>query len=287
MTRHCILRILLVSNRWYEQPATSRPWALRPKFFLLTIALPASRTGKWLDEFLRGMSRAARQLGMRLVGGDTTKSRTISISITVVGEVDRGRAIRRSGARPGDILYVSGRLGRAQLGLELVKIGATGKLKRALESQFPLLQPHLYPKIPIELGVWLSGQRVASAMMDLSDGLSTDLPRLCSASGVGARVWAERIPRATLPNAPSVRSAAPQFAKLRLDALQMALHGGEDYELLFAVPRRFVKRLRRAPGFSRITAIGEIERGREIVIVGTDDKATPLVARGWDPFRRK
>src|SRR5690242_12256312 len=96
----------------------------QPRLFLLTLALPASRTGKWLDGFLGGMGRAARQLGMRIAGGDSTKSARISASITVLGEVRRGLAVRRSGARPGDILCVSGRLGGAELGLKMVEAGA-------------------------------------------------------------------------------------------------------------------------------------------------------------------
>jgi thiamine-monophosphate kinase len=259
----------------------------RPKSFLLTLALPSSRTGKWLDEFLQGMGRAARLLGVRLAGGDTTKNPTVSISITVVGEVGRGRAVTRSGARPGDILYVSGRLGSAQLGLELVKNAAPQILKGALKSQFRVLQPHLYPKIRIELGAWLSERRIASAMMDLSDGLSTDLPRLCAASGVGARLWAERIPRVQLSRGSSRNQNARHPAKLKLDPLQMALHGGEDYELLFTVPRRLVKRLQKAPGFSEITAIGQIERGNQIMLVGADGTAARLVSSGWDPFHMK
>jgi thiamine-monophosphate kinase len=117
----------------------------RPRLFLLTLALPAKRTGRWLDGFLRGMGRAARQLGMRLAGGDTTRSAAVSISITVLGEVARGLAVRRSGARPGDVLYVSGRLGRAQLGLELARQGI-GKVRAADRR---LLQAHLYPKIRV------------------------------------------------------------------------------------------------------------------------------------------
>jgi thiamine-monophosphate kinase len=253
-----------------------------PRLFLLTLALPARLTGKWLDEFLWGMGRAARLLGMRLAGGDTTKSAKVSISITVLGEVARGLAVTRSGARPGDILYVSGKLGRAQLGLELARIGGPGALARILRSQPRLLQAHLYPKIRVELGAWLARHEIASAMMDISDGLSTDLARLCQASGVGARLWAERIPCVKLPAA---RTAPLQ--KLRLDPLQMALHGGDDYELLFTVPPGQVKRLRSAPDFSEITAIGEIERGKEITLVGAGGRGKRLDPGGWDPFRKK
>jgi thiamine-monophosphate kinase len=253
-----------------------------PRLFLLTLALPAGLTGKWLDEFLRGMGRAARLLGMRLAGGDTTKSAKISISITVLGEVAPGLAVTRSGARQGDILYVSGRLGRAQLGLELIKIGGREALPRILQSQPRLLQAHLYPKIRVELGAWLARHEIASAMMDISDGLSTDLTRLCKASGLGARLWAERIPCVKLPTA---RTGLPR--KLRLDPLQMALHGGEDYELLFTVPRKQIKRLRSAPDFREITAIGEIERGKQIAVVGADGRSKRLDPGGWDPFRKK
>ena len=252
----------------------------KPRLFLLTLALPARLTGKWLDEFLRGMGRAARLLGMRLAGGDTTKSATVSISITVFGEVARGLAVTRSGARPGEILYVSGRLGRAQLGLELAKSVGPGALARMLRSRSRLLQPHLYPKIRIELGAWLARHKIASAMMDISDGLSTDLARLCIASGVGARLVAERIPCVKLP---STRTGP--LLKLRLNPMQMALHGGEDYELLFTVPRKIVSRLRSAPGFAEISAIGEIERGKGITLVGADGQSKRLVPRGWDPFR--
>ncbi len=122
-----------------------------PRFFLLTLALPATRTGAWLDAFLKGMARAARELRITVIGGDTTKSRTVFVSITVLGEIAPNRALTRSGARPGDIIYVSGKLGRAQLGLELVLRGHARN--RQLRAQ---VQPHLYPKIRIELGSWLA-----------------------------------------------------------------------------------------------------------------------------------
>jgi thiamine-monophosphate kinase len=253
-----------------------------PRLFLLTLPLPAARTGKWLDEFLRGMGRAARGLGMILAGGDTTKSAAVSISITVLGEVPRGKAVKRSGARPGDILYVSGRLGRAALGLELLKAARPGALRQVIRSGASILRPHLYPRIRLELGAWLARHEIASAMMDISDGLSTDLARLCAASGAGARVFAERIPCVSIPPA-----AAGLLRKRKLDPLRMALHGGEDYELLFTVPRRLLKRLRKSPGFAETTAIGEIELGQKVTLVGADGRSTRLDPAGWDPFRTK
>jgi thiamine-monophosphate kinase len=253
-----------------------------PRLFLLTLALPQRRTGRWLDEFVRGMRRASRQLGMRLAGGDTTKNPTVSISITVLGEVHPGSAVRRSGARPGDNLYVSGRLGRAELGLQMVKAGGLAQLRRTFRSQSKLLQPHLYPRVRVELGAWLARHKLASSMMDISDGLSTDLERLCSASRVGARICAERIPCVKIPAA-----VARLLRSRKLDPLRMALHGGEDYELLFTIPQKHVKRLRGAPGFRDITAIGKIERGNRITLIGPGGQQRRLEPGGWDPFRRK
>ena len=258
-----------------------------PRYSLLTLAIPASRTGVWLDEFLNGMARAARYLKIVLAGGDTTVSSVVSISITVVGEIARGQAVTRSGARPGDIIYVSGTLGRAQLGLELLlhrKIRASGlggrrarHSDRALQS---VLQPHLYPKIQLALGTWLAKRRMASAMMDISDGLSTDLARLCAASGVGATVFPELVPRVPIP------AELSKLAGLKFDPLKMALHGGEDYGLLFTVSPRNVKDLRAAPGFSLLKAIGEVTRGKSVVLMDKDGAKQRLEPRGWDPFRR-
>jgi len=252
-----------------------------PRFFLLTLALPRERTGRWLDEFLRGMGRAARWLGMRLVlrlmGGDTTKSAEVAISITVVGEVDSGQAVTRAGARPGDLIYVSGILGRAQLGLELVLAGK-GR-QRGLAA---IVRPHLYPRIRVELGSWLARHRIASAMIDISDGLSTDLARLAEASGAGVRVRADLIPFAPVPDAIS-----KLLPNRRFDPVLMALHGGDDYELLFTVPRRKAKRLRAAPGFAGLTCIGEVTQGRRLLMVDQNGRTSAMEPRGWDPFRRR
>jgi thiamine-monophosphate kinase len=245
-----------------------------PTLFLLTLALPANRTGAWLGSFLQGMGRAARRLGLRLAGGDTTKFPLVSISLTVLGEVEKGAAITRSGARPGDHIYVSGRLGRALLGFELLRRGLGGGAKYRR-----LLKPHLYPEARLELGAWLARKRLASAMMDLSDGLSTDLHRLCGSSAVGARLIAERIPAVQIP-------AIPRLARGNLDPLSMALHGGEDYELLFTVPANKNSALRRAPGSAELTEIGEITRGREVVLVSSDGRGRRLKPQGWDPFKK-
>jgi thiamine-monophosphate kinase len=244
-----------------------------PRIFFLTLALPASRTGGWLDNFLQGMAKAARGLDLRLAGGDTTQFPVVSISITVLGAIQKGQAITRSGARPGDLIYVSGRLGGAQLGLELLKRGLSKKPRYR-----SLLQPHLYPRIRIKLGAWLARHGVATSMMDISDGLSTDLTRLCRASNVGARIFESRIPCVRIPS-------SPELARLNLNPLQMASGGGDDYELLFTVPPTKRAQLAKAPGFNELTQIGEVTRGKRTLLVNSAGSARTLAAQGWDPFR--
>lgn len=233
--------------------------------FLLSLALPAELTGQWLTEFLAGTSRAAKKFGCVLAGGDTTRRKDVLLNITVVGEVRPGRAVLRSGARVGDAIFVSGRLGEADLGLRQL-LNADG-LARATNKD---LRKHIYPEPRLELGRWLAEKRLATAMMDLSDGLSTDLPRLCAASGVGARIEAEELPRVELQD--------------RDDALRLALHGGDDYELLFCVGAKNVKKVPQALRGLALTRIGEIAAGRKIrlAVEGGEEE---LVAGGWDPFR--
>jgi thiamine-monophosphate kinase len=242
-----------------------------PRCCLLSLALPASLTGRWLDSFLGGLRRASRKFHCALAGGDTTRRDQILVNVTVVGEVRKGRALTRSGAHPGDVIYVSGGLGEAEWGLRLLKKG-----KARPNPKHPPMRKHLYPEPRLALGQWLVAKRIASAMMDLSDGLSSDLPRLCAASGVGARLLACQIPAAQLPARNHKGSA---------DLLQLALHGGDDYELLFTVtPRRrnlVPRSLRGLP----LTEIGVITLERQIVLVDENGRERSLSARGWDPFR--
>jgi thiamine-monophosphate kinase len=243
-----------------------------PRCFLLSLALPRELAGSWLDDFLGGLKRAARRFGCSLAGGDTTERRAVLINVTVVGEVRRGRGMRRSGARPGDIIYVSGRLGEAELGLRLLR-----ERKRRLGLREARLRKHLYPEPRVELGRWLSEKRLASAMMDVSDGLSSDLQRLCKASGVGALIRADLLPTVRVTKLERNRG---------VDPLQLALHGGDDYELLFTVPKSKAERLPRSVGDLKITRIGEITRPREVMLADGDGRPHVLKPRGWDPFRR-
>jgi thiamine-monophosphate kinase len=238
-----------------------------PRCFLLSLALPRSLTGKWFSSFLAGLHRAADRLGCELAGGDTTRKTKVLISITVIGEVRRRRAILRSGARPGDLVFVSGTLGEAELGLRQLRRGR-GMAKATNDA----LRKHLYPQPRLDLGQWLAENRLATAMMDLSDGLSADLPRLCAASRVGAHVNGNSLPVTPLAQTP--------------DAQELALNGGDDYELLFTVGRRNATRLPRIFQGLRLTHIGEITRERKILLETKKGKPARLHRDGWDPFRQ-
>ena len=240
--------------------------------FLLSLALPHTHATRWLDLFLAGLRRASREFHCALAGGDTTRRRGILINITVVGEISSGRAVLRSGAREGDLLYVSGRLGEAELGLRLVQ-----QSRGAASKKNPLTRKHLYPQPRLALGQWLVKKGLATAMMDLSDGLSSDLPRLCAASAVGARVEKAKIPQVP---------AADVALKQGHDPIQLALHGGDDYELLFTIPPRKAKLLPKTFRGVPLTAIGKITRKRDLLVREEENgRAWQLLPRGWDPFR--
>jgi thiamine-monophosphate kinase len=264
-----------------------------PRYVLVSLAASERVTRAWVSGFYRGLQALARRFGVRLVGGDTAlvPSKTF-IDVLVAGEVPIGKALRRSGARIGDQVFVSGRLGLSALGLlllqakrggslkaahALVPVSKAGALYRQAHALVPVslareaVQAHLYPEPQCALGRFLSIRGMASALMDLSDGLSTDLSRLCAASGVGARLWAAKIPGPNLPEA--------------ADSLQLALHGGEDYQLLFTVPQREVARLPAKFRGQPLYHLGEIEVSKGLRLVMPDGKVRTLEPAGWDHFR--
>jgi thiamine-monophosphate kinase len=243
-----------------------------PRYVLVSLAISRQVTRDWVSGFYRGMQALARRFGVRLVGGDTAlvPGRTF-IDVLVAGEVRRGKALRRSGARTGDQIFVSGRLGLSALGLRLLQSKQSGSRLRAKAATREAVHAHLYPEPQCALGRFLSGRRTASALMDLSDGLSTDLSRLCTASGVGARLWAAKIPGPNLPEA--------------ADSLQLALHGGEDYQLLFTVPQREASRLRLKFQGRPFYHLGEIEASKGIKLVMPEGNVHTLKPAGWDYFR--
>jgi thiamine-monophosphate kinase len=228
-----------------------------PQAVFLSLALPRNLPQAWVDGFLRGLLKLARKFEAGLTGGDIAASPSgILADIMVLGSVPKGKAVLRSGARPGDRIYVSGELG-----------GSAATLRRMMEEPRRKSKPedfprHFFPEPRVHLGRFLRERGLASAMIDVSDGLSTDLAHICEESGVGAEIRAEAIPREV--------------------ALDLALHGGEDYELLFTAPpsRRVPARIAGTP----ITLIGFITRRREIVLT-QDGFGCELRPRGWEHFR--
>jgi len=209
----------------------------KPLFCLVSLALAPWADRRWLDGFYRGFLKLARRAGVSLAGGDLGRAARVMCDVVVCGEAPRGKWLRRDGARPGDGIYVSGPLGASALGLR-TRRGAAWKR-------------HLKPEPRLEVGRLLRTRWRATAAMDLSDGLSLDLHRLCLASGVAAE----------LDHVPVVRGAT----------LDEALHGGEDYELLFTLPRA-------TRAFSRL---GTIVAGRPGAVRLAGRPVPPL---GWDHF---
>ncbi|MBZ5591280.1 MAG: thiamine-phosphate kinase [Acidobacteriia bacterium] len=218
-----------------------------PLFCLVSLALPDAAGRRWVNQFYTGLLKLAKCAGTLLAGGDLARAQRILCDIVVAGSVPKGRALRRNGARAGDAIYVSGRLGGSALGLE-------AKRGRAFER-------HVWPEPRLALGQYLR-KLGATAAMDISDGLSLDLHRLALASRVSAEI--ER---------------PPAFPGATID---QALHGGEDYELLFTVPAG----TRVPPKFNglELTRIGRVRRGLagRVLLDGR-----PLPALGYDHFRRK
>ncbi len=242
-----------------------------PRFVLISLAVSRGTPRAWIGEFYAGLLALARRLRVALIGGDTAVvSEKMTVDVVVAGEVPRGRALRREGARPGDQLFVSGTLGMSALGLRLLR----SRRSRRAPGAGRAIEAHLYPEPQCGLGRFLSEHCLASAAIDVSDGLSTDLAHLCEASQVGARLWAKRIP---VP-----RTAAAQPPEIALD---LALHGGEDYQLLFTIPARKVRHLPRRFRGTTLHWIGEIRRSKRLLITPLEGKPVLLRPGGHDHFR--
>lgn len=240
----------------------------------LTVASGGSRA--WVERFLDGLLALAAEHGVPLAGGDLAESPLAVADIVLAGAVPRGKALLRSGARPGDRIYVTGSLGGAAA--ELAALEASPK-NFASAIQASKTAPHLYPQPRIAQGLWLRKRGLVTAAMDLSDGLSTDLAHLCEESGVAAEVDGAALPLSR--NAGPDESADPDAR----DARAMALHGGEDYELLFTAPESAAMP-RRIAGVA-ITAIGRIlaaKRSQPRVSVRTETGVGPLEPHGWEHF---
>ncbi|RMG56334.1 MAG: thiamine-phosphate kinase [Acidobacteria bacterium] len=248
-----------------------------PRFALLSLILPRDLPSSFIDDMLQGMMALADAHRVILIGGDVAASGDgLTLTLTIVGECPAGKILRRDGARPGDVIFVTGQLGLAAMGWRLLERG----FRYAPHLSPPwrrLILAHLQPVPRLEVGRALAEDQLASAAIDLSDGLSTDLFHICQASGVGAVIDGERLPVA--------RSVPPE---LEGDELECALHGGEDYELLFTVPKErltHIESLRARFTALPITLIGEITDQPQRMYVEHRGRLLPLSPRGHDHLR--
>jgi thiamine-monophosphate kinase len=248
----------------------------RPRFFTVSLAIPPAIPEQWILDFHDGLAEKGKAFGAHLVGGDLSRSNAhIVISVTAIGESLNRKVLYRSGAKAGDSLYVTGTLGRSAAGLKLLK---DGNVPRRLRSREEALQAHLDPEPRCDAGLWLAQSGLVHSMMDLSDGLSVDLPRLCAASGVGAEICEPDLP------------IFPGSALWDCDPVEIALHGGEDFELLFAVPGSKSRLLENTypATLPRITRIGVLTADAgNVWIVGQNKRKgrRRLPQRGHDHFK--
>lgn len=240
-----------------------------PSWAVVSVAIPAGLAIAVIEDFYRGLKEAAAKHGCALVGGDTVRSPDrLVVNVALLGTVGRDGLLLRSGARPGDALMLTGEVGASSLGLAALMKGRGGKQKYA-----HYVGKHLRPEPRLDISAGLRS-RGATAAIDLSDGLLADLEHICEESGTGALLEMEKIP---FP--PRSKEAA---AALKVDLIDLALGGGEDYELLLAVEPELAAGLE-GSGTARI--IGRVEEGSEIRVLDAGGREMDISATGWDHFR--
>ena len=252
----------------------------KPLFVLLSLGLPRGFDEEWFGRFSSGLARALEDYGCLLIGGDTVASPgPVALTLTVVGEAQVSKILYRSKARIGDSIWVSGSLGLSAAGFELLHMDRV-----APELQL-LLDAHLRPRARVDLGMKLAESGLVHAMMDISDGLATDLAHLARASGVGAKIFGNH-----LVIHPALKQAAAMLDK---DPLQWMLQGGEDYELLFtAAPEKSdqLVQLTASSGLS-LSRVGTVVSGSGVTLVTgggvgeTGMREIPVSYQGFDHFR--
>jgi thiamine-monophosphate kinase len=259
-----------------------------PLAVLLSLAVPPESEVEALWQLVEGVHDRARELGMSLVGGNLASSPGgILVDVTVVGGTVRKRALRRSGARPGDGIYLSGKIGAAFTGLKLLEHGAVlapggGLIVPESLRGGPIalaeacIRAHIDPEPRVALGRELNRRRLATACIDVSDGLALDLHRLCRASGVGAR-----IEETSLPLSPGLLAWERAWNR---DPILSAVSGGEDYELLFTSGNEEKLDRFREQLDLYLTRIGVTIPGERVELSGRDGVVRPLTAKGWDHF---
>jgi thiamine-monophosphate kinase len=265
----------------------------KPVWAMLSLGIPQNiwRTN-FVEEFYKGWFQLAKKFGVELIGGDVSRTPDkIVIDSIVAGEVKKNKAVLRSGARAGDLIFVTGNLGGAAAGLKLLEAGERYE-KRSGSFERKLFLRQLKPNPQTEIGRILGEKNLATAMIDLSDGLSSDLAHLCRESKIGARIFVEKIPIDG-----NLRKIFPQRrkdAKLETSGLKdefsetgvlnFALHGGEDFELLFTVNPKKNFQLEKVLENFNFSCIGNATVNAEMIELISEDKAEILQAKGFRHF---
>ncbi|MBZ0161001.1 thiamine-phosphate kinase [Candidatus Methylomirabilis sp.] len=258
-----------------------------PRAALVTLAIPAEEEIEFVDELYRGLQEEGARFAVEVIGGDLSASTALMISVTLVGEVETGRAVTRSGARPGERIWTTGRLGAAAAGLTALRagcrlrddqVGIPFEVSDSLRETFrQTIERHLCPIPRIMEGRALAQAGAASAMIDLSDGLASDLAHLCRESGVSATIREDQVP---IDHAAS--AVAQRFGH---EPLALALQGGEDFELLFTSSWDPADIAAILPDTITITAIGKIEEAGSGCRLERLDGSAVALTGGYDHFR--
>ncbi len=247
-----------------------------PLFFLVSLALPPHLPIEFIDDLYRGMTDLADEFDTKLVGGDTnTSPDKLMINITLLGEANPDHLLKRSGAQVGDSIFATGTLGDAALGFFILELD---KNMNRSYSHNTLTYRHLSPYPRIKEGIRIAENRLASAMIDISDGLLIDLRRILTLSKLGATIY--------IPQLPLSKEFKQYQGKLKHNKIDFALKGGEDYELLFTSPQNKEKellKLGQTLGVP-INKIGEVNSSEELVILDQNHKSYPIDDQGYDHF---
>ncbi|HEY6118486.1 MAG TPA: thiamine-phosphate kinase [Pyrinomonadaceae bacterium] len=256
----------------------------QPRWAILSIGVTADVWGaEFVDQLYEGLFELADRYQVKLIGGDTSRApERIVLDSIVLGECARGRAVSRGGAHPGDQIFVTGSLGGAAAGLRLLNRGARLKDDHRDDPERELIENlllrQLRPEPRVGWGLVLGEEQLASSMIDLSDGLSSDLRHICDESNVGALIQSAVLP---------IEHAVSELCGRRaLDPLQLALHGGEDFELLFTVPEAKVSRLPKRVDGVGIIAIGTIEAAGTGLRIAEGSHIWNLEPQGFQHFAK-
>jgi thiamine-monophosphate kinase len=239
-----------------------------PRALMVSIGLPAPPRKRMVDEIARGLGQAARVYNCKIIGGDTNQADDLVIDIVGVGLADPQKLVRRDGARPGDFVAVTGPFGRSSAGLRILMSGE----KKDLADYPSLINAVRRPRARLAEGITLARSGGVTSSIDSSDGLAWSLHQIAQASGIGISLH-------TVPIAAEVQSFAKKY---RLSAIELALYGGEEYELVVTIsPKRFPDLKKRVPSLERI---GVVEKGDAGVVAHIEGKRIHLMERGWEHF---